>query len=61
MAFRHQVLESLLFLGWPQQMENSFFSRPWRREKEGLLMWGALVSKTAYEEGSVKDGELYRL
>lgn len=42
-------------------MENSFFSKPWRREKEGLLMWGALVSKTAYEEGSAEDRELYRL
>lgn len=42
-------------------MENSFFSKPWRREKEGLLMWGPLVSKTAYEEGSAEDRELYRL
>lgn len=41
-------------------MENSF-SEPWRREKEGLLMWRPLVSRTAYEEGSAEDRESYRL
>lgn len=30
-------------------------------ERGTALMWGALVSKTAYEEGSVEDGELFRL